>query len=237
MRREVRLHDQVRRLAVRQPDPADRRHGRADHDGVAHGRRGRRGQHQDDHQRADRQANHRHAVEDPRGDGDEGGDGQDGGKNQALIAPEQEEREALEQPALRDDRDEQRQAEDKEHRVGVHELVEAGERQQVLPDPLSQAVLRDLEVPRRRRQAGERRDDDHQHAVGQRVLVDLVLERSKEKQPKNRREHLGGEQPHRHRVDAGGDDDGGCSDCAAADEPAARQHHDVCHRPLHPISS
>ena len=34
---EVRLHDQIRRLAVRQPDPADRRDRGADHDGVAHG--------------------------------------------------------------------------------------------------------------------------------------------------------------------------------------------------------
>ena len=42
---------------------------------------------------------------------------------------------AFEQARLRDDRHEERQAEDEQHRVGVDQIVEAAERQQVLTAP------------------------------------------------------------------------------------------------------
>ena len=98
----------------------------------------------------------------------------DGRQDRAAVAAQQEERQAFEQARLRDDRHEQRQAEDEEHRVGVNQIVEpvqttAG----AAATQLRQPLLRDLGVPRRRRQAAERRDDDEQHPVGQRVLVDL----------------------------------------------------------------
>ena len=43
------------------------------------------------------------------------------------IPPQQEERDAFEHPRLGDDRDEERQAEDEEHRVGVNQVVEAAD--------------------------------------------------------------------------------------------------------------
>ena len=55
------------------------------------------------------------------------------GRIGAVVASQQEERDAFEQPRLRDDRHEQRQAEDEEHRVGVDQIVEAVKRQQMLP--------------------------------------------------------------------------------------------------------
>ena len=57
-------------------------------------RRGR--QHQDDDERADRQPDHRHAAEHARGDRDDGGHGDDGRENAPPIAPQQDERDALE---------------------------------------------------------------------------------------------------------------------------------------------
>ena len=68
-----------------------------------------------------------------------------------------------------------------------------------LTEPSEKALLRDLDVPRGRRQAREGRDDDAQHPVRQRVLVDLVAERSEDEQPEDRRHHLGGEEPHGRR--------------------------------------
>ena len=62
-----------------------------------------------------------------------------------------------------------------------------------------QPLLGDLDVPRRRRQPAERRDDDQQHPVGERVLVDLVAERSEEEQAEDRGQDFGREQPDRHR--------------------------------------
>ena len=57
------------------------------------------------------------------------------GRIAPLVAPQQEERDAFEQPRLGDDRHEEGQAEDEQHRVGVNQIVEAGERQQVLAAP------------------------------------------------------------------------------------------------------
>ena len=125
------------------------------------------------------------------------------GRITPVVAAEQEEGDAFEQPRLRDDRDEERQAEDEQHRVGVDQIVEAAERQQVLPDPGAPAVLRDLDVPRGGRQPAERRDDDEQHAVGQRILVDLIPEGAEEEEPEDRRQHLGRQQPERHRRRSG----------------------------------
>ena len=149
MRVQVRLHDQVRRLAVRQPDAADRGHRRADHHRVANRRRGRRREHQDDHQRADRQSDHRDAVENARGEGDDRGHRDDRRQDRAAVAAQQEERDPFEHPRLRDDRDEERQAEDEQHRVGVDQVVEAVEREQVLRAPRPPALLGDLAVPLR----------------------------------------------------------------------------------------
>ena len=95
------------------------------------------------------------------------------GKDPAAVAAQQRERQALEHARLRDDRHEERQPEDEQHRVEMNQIVEAGEGQQMRARPRPGAMLRDLGVPRRRRQPAEGRDDDEQHAVGQRVLVDL----------------------------------------------------------------
>ena len=52
-------------------------------------------------------------------------------QDQAAVAAQQDERDAFEQPRLGDHRHEERQAEDEEHRVGVDQVVQPVERQQV----------------------------------------------------------------------------------------------------------
>ena len=49
-------------------------------------------------------------------------------------------------------------------------------------------------MPFRRLEADEGGDDDERHAVGERVLVNLVLEGAEDEQPKDRGEQLGGEE-------------------------------------------
>ncbi len=79
------------------------------------------------------------------------------------------------------------------------ELVQASERQQVLLHPTPRSLAGNLGVPARRRQPDKRRDDDQQHPVGERVLVDLVPERSEEEEPEDGHEHFRAEQPERQR--------------------------------------
>ena len=89
--------------------------------------------------------------------------------------------------------------ENEEHRVGVDQIVEPAERQQMLPRPAPPAGFGDLRVPLGRRQAAECRDDDQQHPVGQRVLVDLVFERAEDEQPEDGGKHFCGQQGDRKR--------------------------------------
>ena len=139
----------------------------------------------------------------PDANGDDRRHRDDGRQDPAVVAPQQEERDAFEHARLRDDRHEQRQAEDEQHRVGVNQIVEAAETTAgAAATQNAQPRSRDLDVPRRRRQPAERRDDDEQHPVGQRVLVDLVAEGSEDEQSEDRREHFGGQQPERERRDA-----------------------------------
>ena len=109
------------------------------------------------------------------------------------------ERDALEHSRLRDDGDEERQAENEQHRVGVDQLVEPVERQHVLPHPRPPAALDDLCVPLRGLQPAERGDDDERHPVGQRVLVNLVLEGPEDEQPEDGEEDFRGEERDRQR--------------------------------------
>ncbi len=190
VRLQVRSHDEIRWLAVRQPNPANGGDRRTHHDGVAHALDGHRRQRHDDDQRANGQADHRHAVENARREGDHRRDRDDRGQNETPVAPEQEEGDAFEQARLRDNRHEERQAEDEEHRVGMDECVEPAERQEVGLRPPPPAVRRDFGMPGRTRQADKRRDDDEQHPVGERVLVDLVLERSEQEEPEDGRQDL-----------------------------------------------
>ena len=71
-----------------------------------------------------------------------------------MIAPEQKECDALEQPRLRDHGHEQRQAEDEQHRVGVNQIVEAAEREEVMLRPGRPAMLGDFDVMKRRLREG-----------------------------------------------------------------------------------
>ena len=221
LRIEIRLHDQVRRLPVREPHAADRGDGGADHDGIAHGFGGRGRQHHDDHQRANREPYHRHAVENAGRKRDDGRDREDGGQEQAAIAAEQDESDAFQQSCLGDDRDEKRQAQDEEHRVGVNQIVEAAEREQMVADPGAPATLHDLGMPRGGRKPRERGDDDEQHAVGQGILVDLKAEGAEQEQAEDCQEHFGAEEPERQRRQAADDEQQeGC--CGASAEEIRR---------------
>ncbi len=223
--REVRLHDEVRRLAVRREDPADRRHGRAEHDGVADGGHGGGGQHQDDDQRANRQADQRHAAEDTGRHCHRRRHGNHGGLDRAAIAPEEDIGHPLEETCLCDHGDEQRQPEDEQHRVGVHEVVQAAEGQDMQPQPARPPETGQLDMPRRGTQSAERSDDDEEHPVGQRILVDLISERAEDEQRQDRRQDLGAQQPQRHRDRAAGDEDRHGHRGASQHEQRGRQHH------------
>ena len=132
MRIEIRFHDQVGRLAVRQPHAAHRRHRRADHHRLKNRLLRRGGEHQDDDKRPDRQPDHRHAVENARRECDDRGHRNNRGQDRAAVAPKQKEGHPFEHAGLRDDGDEKRQAEDEEHRVGMNQVVQPVERQHVL---------------------------------------------------------------------------------------------------------
>ena len=226
VRRQVRLHDQVRRLAVGEPHSADRRHRRAYHDGVPDRgyRRGR--EHQDDDQRSNRQADHRDAAQNARHERDHRCHCDDRRHDEAVEPPQQEERQAFEQPGLSDHRHHERQAQDEQHRVGVNQVVESVKRQQVRGNPDAPPLPRDFGVPRGRRKPAERRDDDEEHPVGQRVLVNLVPEGSEDEQPQDGGQHLGRQQPERNRRRAAEDQNGSGSNNAGRDKPPPRQHDD-----------
>ena len=194
-RMKVRLHDQVGRLPVGQPHPADRGDGRADHHGE-HDDPARQGpQHEDDHEGPDRQPDHRDAVENPGDHRDHGGHRHHGGQNGPVEPPQQEQRDAFQHPRLRDDRDEERQAEDEEHRVGMNQVVEAPIRQEMLARPRPPSGVGDLAMPFRGREAAEGRRDHQHHAVGERVLVHLIAERAEQEQAEDGREHFHRQQP------------------------------------------
>ena len=125
--------------------------------------------------------------------------GNDRRQNRAAVAPKQKERDPLEHARLRDDGDEERQAEDEEHRVGVNQLVEPVKRQHVLAHPRPPSRVGDLTVPLGRFEPEEGRHDDERHAVGQRVLVNLVFEGAEHEQAEDRGEQLRGEKRHRQR--------------------------------------
>ena len=223
---KVRLHDQVGRLAVGQPHAAHRGDGRADHHGE-HDDPARQGpQHENDHEGPDRQPDHRDAVENPRDKGHHGGHRHHGRQNGPVEPPQQEQRDAFQHPRLRDDRDEERQAEDEEHRVGVNQLIEAAIRQEVRARPHPPTRFGNLGVPLRRSEPAEGRHDHQQHSVGQGVLVQLVFEGTEQEQREDGREHFDRQQPHRKRRDPSGCQDHGGNERAAEHEPAAGQHDD-----------
>ncbi len=202
MRIEVRLHDQVRRLAVGQPYPADRRDGRANHHRLQDRLLRGRCEHEDDHERADGEPDHRHAVENARRKCDDGSYGNDGGKDRAVVAPQQEERNPFEHARLGNYGDEKCQAEDEEHRVGVNQVVEPVKRQHVRAHPGRPARGCYLAMPLRRLEAGERGHDDQGHAVGEGVFVDLVFERAEGKETQDCGEHLDCQERYRQRSGA-----------------------------------
>ena len=70
---QIRLHDQIGRLAIRQPDAANRGHGSAHHHRMANVSHRRRRQQQDDDQRPDSEPDHRDPVQDPGGERHHGG--------------------------------------------------------------------------------------------------------------------------------------------------------------------
>ena len=79
------------------------------------------------------------------------------GKDGTAVTPKEEEGDAFEQPRLGDDRDEQRQTEDEQHRVGIDQLVEAFEGKEMMAGPSVPPAHGDLSMPCRCRQLGERR--------------------------------------------------------------------------------
>ena len=68
-------------------------------------------------------------------------------------------------------------------------------------------------------------DDDERHAVGQRVLVNLVFEGAEDEQAEDRGEQLRGEQRNRQRRHAAGREQQAC-DNSASDHKLAPRHHD-----------
>ena len=97
----------------------------------------------------------------------------------------------------------------------MNELVEPVERQHVLPDPCPRTRPGDCAVPGRRLEPGERCDDHQGHAIGQRVLVDLVLEGAEHEQPEDRGEQLGGQQRDGQRDDPPQGEQEACNNTAS----------------------
>ena len=124
---QIRLHDQIGRFAIRQPDTADRGHRGADHDRVANVSDRRRRQQQDDDQRPNGEPDHRDAVKDPGGEGHHCGHRNDGGQNCSPIAAQQGKGEPFQQTGLSNHRNEERQAENEQHGVGVDQIIQAVE--------------------------------------------------------------------------------------------------------------
>ena len=185
MRIEIRLHDQVRRLAVGQPHAADRRHRRADHDGLENCRPWCGCEHQDDDERPDREADHRDAVENARCKRHDRRNRNDRRQESA--------------PSLRRSRKNVTPSSmrvcamtaTKKVSPRMNSIVSAWMR---LSSPSNDSRcsrihahvsgLGDLAMPFGRLEAGECRDGNERHAVGEGVLVNLVLERTEQNNPR-----------------------------------------------------
>ena len=130
-------------------------------------------------------------------------------------------------PRLRDDRDEERQAEDEEHRVGVNRArpgrettAGAARIQATIPGRQSRCASSDVGSPQNVATMTS------EHPVGERVLVDLVPERSEDEQPEDGREHFRRQQPERQWRDAAGQRAVRRRRSRSRQKPPAGQHHD-----------
>ena len=133
---------------------------------------------------------------------------------------------AFEQSRLGDDRHEERQAEDEQHRVGVDQVVEAVERQQVAAAPRHHPPRGNLGMPAPRWPVRQNvATMIEQHPVGEGVLVDLVPERAEQEEAENGDEHLHREQPERKCRDTTGQQ-APPAPARSQQETRARQHHD-----------
>ncbi len=138
---------------------------------MADSRDRRRRQQQDNDQGADGEPDHGDSVENPRSDSHHCGHGDHRGQNCSPILVQEREGDAFEQTGLGNHRNEEREPQQKQHGIGMHQVVEPMERQEVVPDPVLPTVLCDLDMPLGRGQTAEGRPDDQEHAVGEGILV------------------------------------------------------------------
>jgi hypothetical protein len=68
------------------------------------------------------------------------------------------------------------QPQNKQHCVGMDEIIPTVKGQQMFARPVPPAALGDFHVPLCAFQAGKRRDDDEEHSISEGVLMDLVSE-------------------------------------------------------------